>query len=74
MQSKAKEERQEIYNEVRQLDKRVDQDQPRCLRIRDKELRAGHMETILAFKRQVAAVFNVMAEDSYDKIDNLLLA
>lgn len=32
------------------------------------------METFIAFKHQVAAVFNVMAQDSYEKLDNLLLA
>ena len=32
------------------------------------------METFIAFKYQVAAVFSVMAQDSYEKLDNLLLA
>lgn len=40
----------------------------------DKDIKRKLMDSILAFKQQVAAVISIMSKDSQENIDNLLIA
>ena len=44
------------------------------MKVRDKDVKRTLMDAIVEFKQQVAAVFNVMSQDSQEHIDNLLIA
>ena len=42
--------------------------------IKDKEVRSAIMESFLKFKAQTAQVYRIMASDTREKIDNLVIA
>ena len=44
------------------------------MKIADKKVRSELMDKIVQFKNMVCAIYNVMANDDKDQIDNLLIA
>ena len=48
--------------------------QANIMKIADKNLRSELMDKIVEFKNMVCAIYNVMANDDKEQIDNLLIA
>ena len=51
LQKKDKDERKEIYELIKSLDKSIDQDQSQVIKIRDKQIRKQLMDEIIEFKK-----------------------
>ena len=52
----------------------MDQGQDTIRKIKDKTIRTDMMDQMIAFKQQVATIYGIMAKDSSNKLDNLLIA
>ena len=60
LQNKGKDERKQIYEQIKQIDEQMNQEQALIRQVRDKDMRQKFMETMVEFKQQVAAIFRVM--------------
>ena len=69
-----REERKAIFEQIKQLDKQIDQDQNLVIQVKDRDVRRELMDDILGFKKQIAGLYQIMKNDVYDHIDNTLLA